>query len=400
MTIGCPDCGALQELPALASGHVAICRTCDAKLERTAGRSIDAALACAVTALILLFPANLLDIMRVQVMSMQRQSMLGLGAIDMWREGFAIPAVLILAFVVVLPFLRFGLLSLTLATVRIGARPPWLGSAFRWAMWLDAWSMPDVFLIAAFIGYSRVSTQLHKIVIEPGGWCFVGAALLCMISRASLDRRTIWRAIAPERRYGPGASVISCTTCDMVVPLEEEGRDCPRCGLKLRARKVDSIVRTVALLVAALAFYGPANTYPMSRSLQLGQSIHYRIIDGIADLAKAHLWPLAILVLCTSILIPVLKIAVLAWLALSTRRAFSGQLVLKSRLYRLVGEIGRWSCVDPFTVAVMTPLISFGPLARAVPGWGCVAFILVVVLTMAAARLFDPRLMWDARTSP
>jgi paraquat-inducible protein A len=48
------------------------------------------------------------------------------------------------AFAVVLPFIRFGLLSAVLGAVRLGYRPAWLGPGFRWALWLDVWAMPDV----------------------------------------------------------------------------------------------------------------------------------------------------------------------------------------------------------------------------------------------------------------
>jgi paraquat-inducible protein A len=65
-------------------------------------------------------------------------------------------------------------------------------------------------------------------------------------------------------------------------------------------------------------------------------------------------------------------------------------------LYRLIDEIGRWSNVDVFTIAVFVPLLQFGALATASASAGAPAFILVVVFTMLATRLFDPRLMWDA----
>jgi paraquat-inducible protein A len=40
-------------------------------------------------------------------------------------------------------------------------------------------------------------------------------------------------------------------------------------------------------------------------------------------------------------------------------------------------------------------LVQFGALATVYPGPGAIAFAAVVILTMLAARSFDPRLMWD-----
>jgi paraquat-inducible protein A len=392
--IACPDCGVLETIPPLPSRSTAVCRTCHSPLERTAGRSLDAALACALATLLLLFPMNLMPLLKVHMMGLQMESRLASGVMQMWREGWVFSAVLITAFAIVLPFARFGLLSLSLATIRIGRRPRWLGPCYRWAMHLDLWAMPDVFLIGGAVGYSRLAAKMH-VSIGVGGWAVIGAAFLCMLSRASLDRRSVWRAIAPEREP-PRGSAISCTTCDMVAPAEDEGRRCPRCGLTLHARKPDAVIRALALAIAGFVLYFPANVYPMSVVLQLGREVPHRIIDGITELAQAGLWPLAFMIFCTSVAIPMLKLVGIAWFVISTRRRSRKHLVLKTRLYRFIDEIGRWSNIDVFTIAVFGPLIRFPPLAVARPGGGATAFILVVVLTMAASRVFDPRLMWDA----
>ena len=56
MIIACPDCGTIQRLPVLHRGSRLLCCRCDYVLERTAGRSLDAALALALATLILWFP--------------------------------------------------------------------------------------------------------------------------------------------------------------------------------------------------------------------------------------------------------------------------------------------------------------------------------------------------------
>jgi paraquat-inducible protein A len=113
-------------------------------------------------------------------------------------------------------------------------------------------------------------------------------------------------------------------------------------------------------------------------------------------LFKGGFWPLGILIFCTSIAIPLLKLLGLGWFLVSIRRRSTKALVLKTKLYRLIEEIGRWSNVDIFTLAIFVPMIQFGGLATASAGIGGVAFILVVTLTMVASRIFDPRLLWDS----
>jgi paraquat-inducible protein A len=351
-------------------------------------------LAFALATFLLLFPANLLPLMRVSILGRTRETYIGSGVASLWGEHWVVLAICVGAFAVVLPILRFGLLSLVLFCVKIDRRPHWLGSAFRWTIHLDLWAMPDVFLIGCFVGYSRVEAKLTTTVAF-GGLCLMAAAFFSMIARAMLDRRTVWRALMPEGE-APQSPAISCAICDFVTSLGEAPQLCPRCGARLRTRKPEVEIRTAALLLAGFVLYFPANLFPMSVNTQFGQGASHRIIDGIIDLFQAGLGPLGILIFCTSVAIPLLKLAGMAWFLLSIRRRSCKRLVLKAKLYRLIDEIGRWSNVDVFTVAVFVPLMQFSPLVTTSAAFGSTAFMLVVVLTMTASRIFDPRLIWDA----
>jgi paraquat-inducible protein A len=68
----------------------------------------------------------------------------------------------------------------------------------------------------------------------------------------------------------------------------------------------------------------------------------------------------------------------------------------RSRLYHMVRWIGRWSMIDIFMESLLGALVQFGSVITIEPGIGAVAFCAVVILTMFAAEVFDPRLMWDA----
>jgi paraquat-inducible protein A len=400
VTIACPDCGALEHIPPLPPRSKAVCRRCEGDLEKTSGRSITAALACSLGTWILLFPSNILPLLRVNVFGMQAQTSIAGGVAALWRNGWIVIAGTSAILVIGLPFIRFGLLSAALAAVRFGRRPRWLGPAFRWAMWLNLWTMSDVFLLASFVGYYRLINLGHADVsVLRGGWCFMAAGFLTMLSRATLDQRTVWRAIGPEVEVAPGSKTISCTTCDLVQPFSREGRACPRCGARLQARKSDALSRTTALVAAALIFFFPANILPMSVSTHLGSRAAYTIFTGVSDLFDAGIWPLGVLIFCTSILIPVLKIVAIGWCVLSVRTRSRSHLVAKTKIFRLVAELGRWSKTDPFTIVFFVPLVKFGGLASANAGWGATAFMMMSLLTMVASNTFDPRLMWDAALS-
>jgi paraquat-inducible protein A len=392
VTIACPDCGLLQDIPALPPQSTAACRLCEADLEKTTGRSISAALACSTGTFLLLFPVNLLPLIRIDIFGMHATNVISGGIAGLFQHGWAFLPAVSAVLVVGLPFVRFGLLTTVLAFVQFDLKARWLGAAFRWADWLDPWAMLDVYLLAAFVGtYRLMNINQAHVSVEPGGYCFLAAAVLTMLSRAALDRRTVWRAISPECHVQSGERTLSCTTCDIVQPLSEAERPCPRCGATLHTRKPDAVIRTAALLLAAFVLFFPANFFPMNVSNQ-----SYTIFTGIEELFDNGLWPLGIVILCTSILIPFGKIMAIGWCVWSVVRGSRRHLVFKTKLFRAVAELGRWSNTDPFIIVFFVPLMNFGALASATAGWGATAFMLMTLLTMIASYTFDPRLMWDA----
>jgi paraquat-inducible protein A len=92
----------------------------------------------------------------------------------------------------------------------------------------------------------------------------------------------------------------------------------------------------------------------------------------------------------------VLKLICLAYLLISVRVRSRWRLKDRTLIYRIVEAVGRWSMVDVFVIAVLVALVQLGSVAGITPDVGIVAFASVVVLTMIAALVFDPRLMWDA----
>lgn len=401
MAIACPECALVQEIPRLPSHGTAHCRLCTTPLETRNGRSIGAAFACSLATLVLLVPTNVFPLMRLDMFGIHVENTIMGGIIGLWMQGWVLLPAISAFCLVMLPFVRFALSTAVLAAVRFDRHPSWLGPAFRWALWLDPWAMIDVFLLAGFVGYYRLAHIQNAVLhVAAGGKCFVAAALLTMLSRAVLDKRTVWRAIAPEHDVPPGEELIACTSCDIIQPASCEGTPCPRCKASLHARKAGSSSRTTAILIAAFLLMFPAQIFPMNISRQLLTVHSYTIFTGIKDLFQAGLWPLGCIIFCTSILIPFGKIAAIGWCVASANLGWSGHLVFKTKLIRAVGELGRWSKTDPYTIVFFVPLMHFGPLASSRAGWGATAFIAMTFLSMIAARTFDPRLMWDATQKP
>jgi paraquat-inducible protein A len=189
-----------------------------------------------------------------------------------------------------------------------------------------------------------------------------------------------------------------CEGCGLLsrpAPGEDEGR-CPRCDDDLTFRKPASLQRTWAFLIAAAVCYVPANLLPVLTTTTAAGADSDTILQGVVLLWSPTGWPLSLIVLVASIIIPSAKILALAYLLITAQRGSTGNNEQRVRLYRMVEYIGRWSMVDVFVDTFTAALIQLQPLMSVEPGPGLIFFAAVVVFTMLAVESFDPRLIWDS----
>jgi paraquat-inducible protein A len=146
--------------------------------------------------------------------------------------------------------------------------------------------------------------------------------------------------------------------------------------------------------VAAAIMLIPANILPVLSTETPGDDRTDTILSGALQLWSNGLWAIAIIVFVASIIIPVLKLAGLAWLLVHARRARPDGSRRLTKIYSILDFIGRWSMLDVFLAGLLAGLVRFGGLANVEPRSGIVAFALAVVLTVLANQAFEPRSLW------
>jgi paraquat-inducible protein A len=187
--------------------------------------------------------------------------------------------------------------------------------------------------------------------------------------------------------------VLCCHTCGLAqkVALPESGAGrsvaiCPRCGSVVSEHKVSSVIPTAALSLAALVLYVPANLYPILHMERYGLVSDTTVWEGVAELMRQGYWFVALIVFLASIFLCVTAAA-------GSRRWRR----LRTRLYQFIELIGPWSMLDVFLLAILVALVRLGALATVTPGPGLGAFTGVVVFTILASAMFDPKLIWQSR---
>ncbi|MCP4188199.1 MAG: paraquat-inducible membrane protein A [Gammaproteobacteria bacterium] len=187
--------------------------------------------------------------------------------------------------------------------------------------------------------------------------------------------------------------LVSCHSCMKLT--EQDLQVCPRCGSDLHPRKADSLNRTMALLITSCLLYIPANLLPIMVTEQFGRTSENTIISGVLVLIKNGSIPIAAIIFFASVVIPLGKLAILFYLCWTVK--FGSKISSRQRTltYRVTETVGKWSMIDVFVVAILAALVHLGGILSVHPGEAGLAFAGVVVLTMLAAKSFDPRLIWD-----
>jgi paraquat-inducible protein A len=198
--------------------------------------------------------------------------------------------------------------------------------------------------------------------------------------------------------------LVSCHCCALV-SRNPGGKGhpptaCPRCGATLHTRKTNSLARTWSLLIAAFIFYIPANVLPIMTSTTLINTQSDTILSGVMYLLATGNWPIAAVIFFASVIVPMMKLIILTVLLVSVHKRSVWRPLERTRLYRIIEVVGRWSMIDVYVVTILVALVHLGAIAQVEAGPGAVFFAAVVIISMLAALTFDPRLIWDQQELP
>ncbi|MGF6776236.1 paraquat-inducible protein A [Paraburkholderia sp. GAS334] len=409
--LACHECDLLQrEAPLTGEGVLRCCR-CGAELYRSHPDSLDRALAYTLTSIVLFVIGNAYPIVGLSVNGDLVETTL-LGAVRvLYRDGMWPIAGLVFATTFLMPLLQMSTMTYMMVPLRLNRVPYRADVVFRLMHLARPWGMTEVLILGMLVALVKLA---HIASVVPGValWSFGALMLLLAAASSAFDPHELWQRMGdrfsgepdPEQLATPSAptamasGLMTCHSCGLLTKSDAHVHDasCPRCGANLHPRKPASYARTWAFLIAAMVLYIPANVLPIMNTSSLFGAEKDTILSGVVYLWTSGSWPLAVIVFIASIAVPMLKIMAILYLVITTQRRSVMLLQQRTRIYRLVELVGRWSMLDIYVITILVALVQFDALATIQAGPAAVAFGAVVVLTMFAAMSFDPRLIWDA----
>lgn len=195
-----------------------------------------------------------------------------------------------------------------------------------------------------------------------------------------------------------------CPKCHKLNDIQDKPNklgkiQCVRCNGFFYLRKPHSLQYTLAWNTAALIAFIPANLYPIMIIYSLGIGDPSTILSGIGQFVDQGLYPIAAIIFTASIIVPLLKII---GLYLLVYRASTGVRLIPdkhSKFYHALEFLGPWSMLDVFVVALLVAVVELGFVTSVAAGPAINYFTITVIFTMIAANSFDPRLLWDKKSS-
>lgn len=147
-----------------------------------------------------------------------------------------------------------------------------------------------------------------------------------------------------------------------------------------------------SLVVTGLILYVPANVLPVMTMTVTGDVEPLTVLGGVQELYDSGLAPVAAVVFVASLLIPLLKLACLSWVHLLHGSA--GWRRQRTTMLRVLHQIGTWSMIDIFLLAVLVAVGQLGVLASVEAEPGGLFFAAVLLCTLFAAEFYPPRFIW------
>ncbi len=405
----CHECGLVSEFNNLQAGEKAQCPRCGHTLLSYGTSKAQGPIALSIAGLMTLVMSLTFPFMSFGTQGITQEITLFKAVEMMSSLDNAAIAGFLLASIILLP--AFFLVSsiFLYRTVQLSESPllNWrlkLAKKLLKAMSIvKPWLMVDVFLIGVLVSLIKIAS-MADISMGQSFWAFCFYTVIVIRAVSLIDLHWLWDAIVPVRGHQNESlqdyqhhGHHACHVCGAVEPLQEVAH-CARCGSHLHSfDATKSLNLAWALLITSAIFYIPANLYPMMYTSAFGTSEGSTILEGVVLIWNMGSYPVALIILLASVIIPLAKMFALAYLYWNANRVHDLPIEESKRylkIYRVTEFIGRWSMIDIFVVAILVALVQLDGLMAIYPGPAALSFGVVVVFTMLSAMVFDSRILW------
>ncbi|MGS0741322.1 paraquat-inducible protein A [Glaciimonas sp. GG7] len=190
--------------------------------------------------------------------------------------------------------------------------------------------------------------------------------------------------------------LIACEGCDALHQRRAlalgEVAVCVRCGTELERETSRQRAHMLPLAVTGLITLIIANVFPIVEIELQGLGNQTTLFGAVLALNANGMSPVALLVLATTILFPLMQLLLLIYLLLP--RPDAAQVPGFRWIVRAMQTLRPWGMIEVFLLGVLVAIVKLSNMATVLPGTALWAFgVLTVLLT--AVISYDPRYFWQ-----
>jgi paraquat-inducible protein A len=189
----------------------------------------------------------------------------------------------------------------------------------------------------------------------------------------------------------------ACHECDLLqdIPTLKHGEvaRCIRCGALLKRCHSNSLDRSLAFAITGLILFIIANMFPLISLKALGISQHGTLFSATLALLNAEMPFLALLMLFTTILFPLMSLCGTIYVLTMIRMKRITPTI--APLFRFLRSTDAWGMLEVFLLALIVAAVKLVDVAEVVTGISLYAFILLIITLTTLSLTLNPDDVWD-----
>lgn len=197
--------------------------------------------------------------------------------------------------------------------------------------------------------------------------------------------------------HGTPEQLIACHECDLLMErvASKPGEDviCPRCHARLYYTTINCIERLLALSVAGLILFLPANLFPILSLRVFGQSQSEIILQSAMSLYEGGLPLVALLILLFAVVVPLFQLFALFYISCTLHYQLEGRLLRQAM--HSYQHLRGWGMLEIFLLGVLISIVKLKDIADLEIGLGLYSLGALIVITTLSSIFFNPHQIWD-----
>jgi paraquat-inducible protein A len=147
------------------------------------------------------------------------------------------------------------------------------------------------------------------------------------------------------------------------------------------------------LTLAALFLFIMVNVNPIMVLNIEGQPQAATLFSGAQELHRQGMWLLALVVLVTSIVVPLAQISGMLYVLLPLNLSFKAPKA--AAVFRWVRLLQPWGMMEVFLLGILISIVKLAEMADIMPGVALYSLGVLIFITAAAATSLDPHQIWE-----